>query len=478
MPDRYDLVLVGSSFASSFFLHEALKHLPRSARVLVLERGSQRDHAWQLTHRHALWKESARTFVNVNPSKPWRFTVAVGGSSNCWVGCTPRMLPEDFELKSRYGMGADWPVTYDELEPFYTETERIMSVSGPDNTALFPRSEPYPQPPHRMQETEITWQRAWPEHVFAMPTARARLSTKRRPACCANHVCQVCPINAKFTILNEMMDLFEDPRVQLMVGARVDTLDIQGGRVNGVRYHALGVDRIVHADFVALGANAMFNPVMLATSGIEHPELGLGLLEQVSIRVDVMLDGLEGFQGSTYLTGHGYQLYGGEHRRKRAAALIETRNKPELRMERGKWRQILRMKVVFEDLRQTRNRVTTTGDPARAAKADWRGYSEYAKRGLVALNDELPKVLRGLPVEDVRIGDQVEGSEAHIIGTVPFGHDLGSSVVDPDLVHHSVRNLAVLGSSAFPTAPPANPTLTLSALSLRSARRIFARGIQ
>jgi choline dehydrogenase-like flavoprotein len=147
-------------------------------------------------------------------------------------------------------------------------------------------------------------------------------------------------------------------------------------------------------------------------------------------------------------------------------------------MERGKWRQILRMKVVFEDLRQTRNRVTTTGDPTRAAKADWRGYSEYAKRGLVALSDELPKVLRGLPVEDVRIGDQVEGSEAHIIGTVPFGHDLRSSVVDPDLVHHSVRNLAVLGSSAFPTAPPANPTLTLSALSLRSARRIFARGIQ
>jgi choline dehydrogenase-like flavoprotein len=249
-----------------------------------------------MTKFHALWKESARTFVNVNPSKPWRFTVAVGGSSNCWVGCTPRMLPEDFELKSRYGMGADWPVTYDELEPFYTETERIMSVSGPDNTALFPRSEPYPEPPHRMQETAITWQRAWPEHVFAMPTARARLSTKRRPACCANHVCQVCPINAKFTILNEMIDLFEDPRVQLMVGARVDTLDIQGGRVNGVRYHALGVDRIVHADFVALGANAMFNPVMLATSGIEHPELGLGLLEQVSIRVDVMLDGLEGFR--------------------------------------------------------------------------------------------------------------------------------------------------------------------------------------
>lgn len=222
----------------------------------------------------------------------------------------------------------------------------------------------------------------------------------------------------------------------------------------------------------------MFNPVLLEMSGIEHRELGRGLLEQMAIRADVLLDGLNGFQGSTYLTGHGYQLYGGPHRRERAAALIETRNKPELRMERGKWRQILRMKFVFEDLRQTQNRVIATGNPEQPAKADWHDYSEYAKRGLAGLRGELPKVLRGLPVEDVRIHTRIEASEAHIIGTVPFGLDPANSVVDADLVHHSVRNLAVLGSSAYPTAPPANPTLTLSALSLRSARRIFAKGLQ
>ena len=412
-------------------------------------------------------------FVNGNRRKPWIFTIAVGGSSNCWVGCTPRMLPEDFELRSRYGVGTDWPITYDELEPFYAQAERIMSISGPDNTALFPRSSPYPQPPHRLQETELAWQRAWPEDVFAMPTARARVSTSRRAGCCANHACQTCPIDAKFTILNEMMDLFEDPRVELVTGARVDALDKRGDLVRGVHYHHQNKDVTVRADFVALGANAMFNPVILERSGFRHQTLGRGLVEQMSIRVDVMLDGLDGFQGSTYLTGHGYQLYGGAHRRDRAAGLIETRNKPELRMERGRWRQVLRMKVIFEDLRQPQNRVVATGDSDRSAKAEWDAHSDYSRRGLTALPGELPKALRGLPVEDVRIHDNIEATESHILGTVPFGHEPESSSVDADLIHHRVRNLAVLGSSAFPTAPPANPTLTLSALSLRSARRVY-----
>jgi len=53
-----------------------------------------------------------------------------------------------------------------------------------------------------------------------------------------------------------------------------------------------------------------------------------------------------------------------------------------------------------------------------------------------------------------------------------MGRDPKTSVVDADLRHHRVRNLLVLGSSTFPTCPPANPTLTLAALSLRAARRL------
>ena len=65
------------------------------------------------------------------------------------------------------------------------------------------------------------------------------------------------------------------------------------------------------------------------------------------------------------------------------------------------------------------------------------------------------------------------GGAAHIQGTTRMGQDPADSVVDRDLRHHAIRNLVVLGSGTFPTCPAANPTLTLSALAMRAAERLF-----
>ena len=86
------------------------------------------------------------TFTN-RSEKPWLHSPIFGGGSNCWWGCTPRLLPNDFRLRSAYGVGADWPVQYDELEGFYQEAEEIMAVSGP-------REAPFPDPgPTRSSRT-------------------------------------------------------------------------------------------------------------------------------------------------------------------------------------------------------------------------------------------------------------------------------------------------------------------------------------
>jgi choline dehydrogenase-like flavoprotein len=473
MDDRFDVIVVGSGFAGTFFLWEALQHLGPNARVLVLERGKHRDRTWQLKNSGGLLAHGRRSFKNATPKKPWRFSVGVGGSSNCWVGCTPRMLPEDFALKTRYGVGTDWPLTYAELERDYVTVERLMAISGPDNTALFPRSAPYPQPPHALQKPEEVLQKAYPGLFFSMPTARSRVGTDTRGACCNNSRCQLCPIDAKFTILNGLMGPLHDPRVTLLTSARVDALELTGATITGVAYRHGGRDKRAKADFVALGANALFNPALLLASGLDGPAVGKGLVEQVSLRADVFLDGLDGFQGSTYLTGHGYMLYGGEHRREHAAGLIETKNRPDLRLERGKWRQRLRLKVIYEDLPQARNHVESTGDVMRPARATFKGRSEYAKRALTRCQSDLERVLAPLPVESIRVERRPDGTESHIMCSAAMGNDPDTSVVDAQLIHHRVRNLAVLGASAFPTAAPANPTLTLSALSIRSARSTF-----
>ena len=145
MRDRYDLIVVGTSFSASFFLHRYLARSPAGARVLVLERGAMNTHRWQLDGgRQKLTARAYRSIVNRNPEKEWVFLHTFGGNSNCWYACTPRMLPDDFRLRSRFGVGVDWPVGYDELEPYYARAEWEIGVSGDDHDGSFagPRSRP------------------------------------------------------------------------------------------------------------------------------------------------------------------------------------------------------------------------------------------------------------------------------------------------------------------------------------------------
>src|SRR5690606_24250659 len=100
----FDLLLVGTGFASSFFLLEYLARAPATARVLVLERGWREPRDWQLRERRTSRISSEATFRQSGLArKEWQFTLAFGGGSNCWWACTPRLMPEDFRLRSRHG---------------------------------------------------------------------------------------------------------------------------------------------------------------------------------------------------------------------------------------------------------------------------------------------------------------------------------------------------------------------------------------
>ena len=78
-----------------------------------------------------------------------------------------------------------------------------------------------------------------------------------------------------------------------------------------------------------------------------------------------------------------------------------------------------------------------------------------------------------MPVERIEIDSAPEKTESHILSTTRMGLDEEDSVIDANLIHHKYRNLFVLGGGAFPSISPSNPTLTLSALSLRAADKSF-----
>ncbi len=473
--DSYDLILVGTSFASSFFLLEYARRAPR-ARVLVLERGERITHADHGRRRLEIEQTARDSYVNLTPWKPWLIRLAFGGASNCWAACTPRLTPEDFELGTRYGAGVDWPIRYDDLERFYCEVEDVMSVSGPLHGGPWPRSRPYPQPPHRLSAPDRLLRAADPGLWCEQPCARPTRPTARgRPVCCATGVCHQCPIDAKFTIMNELQQLYEAPQVDLRIGARALEVEYAGNSATGIRWIEGGRERRAAGTLVALGANAIFNPHLLLRSGLDGPEVGRGLVEQEARWAEVDLDGVDGFDGSTLISGLGYPLHDGPHRATRAAAMIESHNSPvHLRDVRGRWRQFLRLKVIFEGRREPENRVTLSADDPDRPNVTFVAHSSYTEAGIASLPEVMPRVLHALPVEGIRIVPEINKTEFHVQCTTPMGRDPAVSVVDADLRHHRLRNLLVLGASVFPTCPPANPTLTLSALSLRAAERLFA----
>jgi choline dehydrogenase-like flavoprotein len=398
------------------------------------------------------------------------FQPAFGGSSNCWYGCTPRFLPADFQMKKLYGIGNDWPIQYDELEPYYSEVEEIMSISGPEDTP-FPRNKPYPLPSHSFTAVDKILKEKYGNLYISQPTARASRPVNGRGVCCGSAICSVCPVNAKFTIENSNMGVFEDNRVKLIFGAQVKHLELVQNIARKITYVKEGKEHQVLGEVVALGANAIFNAHILLNSGDTNPFTGRGLGEQVGIEASVFLENLATVGGSTWVNANGYMLYDGAHRKEYAACLMETSNYPFIRLEKGKWRNMAKFRIAFEDLLDEENRVATTSDPM-IPQVYHKGPSTYTQKGVDRMKRLLPEILSCLPVEKIEFSE-LQTTEAHILGTTRMSHLASEGVVDKKLIHHQYRNLFVLGSGSFTTYTPANPTLTLSALSLHAADHSF-----
>lgn len=468
----FDLIVVGTGFASSFFLYEYLKHAGPAVRVLVLEKGGRLDYGWKLEHRSNTDISFNSQFVNLTPRKGWVQNIAFGGGA-CWTGNCPRMHPSDFHTRSSHGVGEDWPFGYDELEPYFSEVESVMQIAG-EGGSQHPRSRPYPGRPHALNAFDRLLRRKYPDHHIAMPSARAAADSRTRPPCCNNGVCIICPIGAKFQIDLHMTSLYEDPRVTLLTRADVQSIDVTGGKARGAVYRHEGRELVARGDLVAVGAHAIATPCILLRSGLDDAALGKYLNEQISINVRVNLRGVDNFDGGQRVTGLGLMFSNEADRASVPACNVESYNIPWLRAEFGRWRQVAHLKFVMEDVPSANNTVTVAADGRPAVH--YADYSDYMKRGIAAVRRRAERLLEGLPVEDFHVdaeeGDAL-GGEAHIQGTTRMGTDPARSVVDPGLVHHRIRNLLCLGSGVFPTCPAANPTLPLSALSVRAARRLF-----
>jgi len=149
-----DICIVGSGITAAMMAAKLAAE--RTAHVTVIEAGGASTPFTERT-------KARQRFVAYGES-PWRAdhlddqnalgsaygfspSMCVGGLAMHWGGVTPRYSPEDFRIKSLYGLGDDWPISYDDLDPFYQEAEERMGVSGEQGPpALDPRGKPFPMP--------------------------------------------------------------------------------------------------------------------------------------------------------------------------------------------------------------------------------------------------------------------------------------------------------------------------------------------
>lgn len=465
---HYDLIIIGTGFASSFYLRGCLNWKNPPKNILVLERGEVLKHQEKL-EKKIYNQRAVGQFINRNPRKPWIFNSTFGGGTNCWWGSTPRILPGDFKMKSTYGVGQDWPISYDDLEPFYTQAEAIMEISGGSETP-YPMSAPYPLPPHEFSEPDELLKAAYPDRYFHLPTARATIGGSRSP-CCGNVVCGLCPLDSKFTIENGLIEIYRDSRVTTLYGHQVVGLEHRNTAITSAICRNSDEKTVkFQADHFVLGANAIFNPYILLKSSIDLPQTGVGICEQVGVKATVKLDGLQNTRGMTTTTGWGVNDLFGDHRKTRAGYMYNTGNSPmHISLEPNDPFCELEIMVAIEDFRQPDNRVVC--DPNTDIPiVEYNTHSPEAQKTLDVMQEELEKEFSVLPIKEVRI-EGIRKTESHIQCTTPMGESPEDSVVDKDCIHHTKRNLTVLGAGNFPTASPPNPSLTISALSLYAASK-------
>lgn len=526
-----DVVIVGAGVAGMLV---AYKLGQAGARVLVLEAGPRVNRVEALaTYRAAV----AKTPESPYPSVPYAphpsvldlegyyvqdgadlfkstYMRRVGGTTWHWLGTCLRHLPNDFRLKTLYGVGVDWPISYADLQRWYGEAERELGVAGDSGANLgSPRDTDFPMQPLPWSYLDRTLAVAVAKiglKVELTPQARNSVFYDGRPPCCGNATCvPICPIAAKYDATVHVRKA-EALGVQVIDQAVVHRVTVDSaGQVTGVRFKR--PDNSEHsatARFYVLAAHAIETPKLLLMSrtdalpnGVANTsdQVGRNLMDHpIQLSWALAHEPLYPYRSPLENTGI-ENFRDGPHRRQYSAfrmatgedgwsfpgttvtglvtdLLKEGYRGPALR-ERINWhvsRQI-RFANLIEQLPDPQNRVTPALDQVDQLgiprpRLTYR-VGDFERQAMAQARQVSERVFNALGVSMIEHSDDFFGA-GHVIGTCRMGADAKTSVVNADLRAHDHSNLFVVGSSVFPTAGTANPTLTLSALSLRAAETI------
>jgi choline dehydrogenase-like flavoprotein len=505
-----DLVIVGAGAGGGTLAQRLAR---RGWKVVVLESGPfwdpDRDFVSDEAGSHKLYWTAPRVTGGQDPVQLGKNNSGhgVGGSMVHYAGYCPRFHPSDFEVRTRDGVGEDWPISYTDLRPHYERLELELPVAGD----YWPWGDPhrYPHTAHPIAGgAELAWAgaRRLGIEVRVGPVGITNGAFGNRPHCIYRGFClQGCKVNAKASpLVTHIPDAIEhgaEIRAHSMV-TRVE-VDEATGRATGVRYVRDGVERVQRADAVAVAGYSIETPRLLLNSRSKRFPHGLANGNDQVGRC-VMVQGAPQVAGRFPEEMRMYkapppeisseQFYETDETRGFARGFaIQTVGPLPIEWAQhvqaeGHWGGALReymrdynhwytLGVLSELLPLPENRVTVTDEftdefGLPVARMDY-AQCDNDRANIAFAKQTLHDIFEAAGAQDVLAIDRY----AHLVGGCRMGTDPERTVVNAEHRTWEVPNLFIADGSVMPTQGSANPALTIMALASRLAELLDAKRV-
>jgi choline dehydrogenase-like flavoprotein len=508
-----DVVVVGSGATGSLI---AARLGRAGLKVVVLEGGPQRSlerlYSSTIWSRRLKWggppvRSAGNNAVPVHFESGW----GLGGAGLHHYACWFRLHPEDFQKKSLFGRGADWPISYDDLRPYYDALQAEIGISGDAEREVWrPPGAPYPmpaQPTFRQAEIIASGFEKTGLRVAPLPMAINSVAYNGRPACLQDGWCDAgCPTGALANPIVLFAQAMREAGVEVICNASVSRVLTDGAerRATGVRYFdSKGEERRIAAKLVVLAANAIQNPrILLNSAGARHAAglanssglVGRGFFAHGAVSLYGMFDEpTENFMGRSGGQLMSQESYARDPKRGyrsgftwRIGQALKLADLGGIGNARGDLfgealsefmeaasQHLGTMSALVDNLPDPASRVALIAEKDRYGLplvAVTHSLAAEAKKALSAAIEQGGAIMRAAGAHDTWAAPV---RTEHMMGGTPMGRDPRHSVTNGYGQTHDVENLFVAGPGLFPTGGAVNPTFTASALAARSADHII-----
>ena len=510
---KYDYIIVGSGVAGVTIAKKLLENDAKTT-ILMLEAGpfipAKNRRSWwdyvtlgrtpyDFTYDSG---DEAKSIGKINWLSDGARVKAVGGSTMHWGAWALRFKPEDFQLYTNTGEGADWPITYDDLEDYYYQAEQYLSVCGDEKENWSPRKKPYPVPPFQWTAADGVMIEAFKKVGIKpgkMPLARYR-------KCFTTGTCKYCPFGSRFSAVNVLTDLLDDPRYKgLELRSNAPAVRIIGqskANIEAVEYIDNKTGRAIqeHAHTFIICSGAYETPKLLMNSKNQFWTRGIGndadLLgrfiishSMLKVRGSTPENKERWFQEYDFPTLMSRTHDSPERQKMGKIFLFKNRVLPDINIAKymidGRTPEEIDKLVVgpmelevqafmeekgkFENRLEIANGFDRFGLPLTTINFNRTDTEEANARENINLMTE---VILQMGYKVVYAKTEDPGAH-HTTGTCRMARKAEDGVTDADLKVHETNNLYLCSNGVFPSGSAVNPTLTLAALSIRLADHLI-----